>query len=477
MSSDTIFSFTTGQAESNLLEECGKEFLTICVEDYGKVLFALGDSLPDFLNNFDNFIERFSPRSSPQSVDPPSFYCVVHSNGCYTLEVHFQTKTKEWEYLVMGLVKNAALLLFGKAVTITFAAEQDRGDVYIREHTPAIFHIWENSDKVVLKDPGPRMDRRRKSTDCFRLCCLSQNVEVFPEILELRVKDPLLTGKSSKLSKKRKAHSKVSVDLCVDIPILCTAFPFHIIFSEDMQIQQLGSALGRLIGPMLATHGRSLDTYFELTRPSTKLAFQSILSRRNRSFFLLLKAGYTTQMGADADSRTVELKGQMIHVPESSCIMYLGSVMFVRLEELKERGLFLSDIPIHDAARDLILVSEQALAQDALKKRMQQLRKELDQASVELAKEKKRTEDLLEGIFPHDVAKKLIHRQPVPARFIEDVSILFSDIVGFTSIAAKSAPMDVVELLSNLYTLFDKQCEEQDLYKVGVRFQEIEVHC
>lgn len=70
----------------------------------------------------------------------------------------------------------------------------------------------------------------------------------------------------------------------------------------------------------------------------------------------------------------MELKGQMIHVPESCSLMFLGSPRVDKLEELMGRGLYLSDIPIHDATRDVILVGEQARAQDGLKKRMDKLK-------------------------------------------------------------------------------------------------------
>jgi len=64
------------------------------------------------------------------------------------------------------------------------------------------------------------------------------------------------------------------------------------------------------------------------------------------------------------------------------------------------------------------------------------------------------------------VAKKLIPRKTVPARFIEDVTILFSDIVGFTSICGKCAPMDVVNMLESLFTEFDRKCEQPELNKI-----------
>lgn len=71
--------------------------------------------------------------------------------------------------------------------------------------------------------------------------------------------------------------------------------------------------------------------------------------------------------------------------------------------------------------------------------------------SDELAKEKKRTDNLLYQMLPKKVANSLKLGEPTLAEHFHQVTIYFSDIVGFTTIGATSEPIDIVNMLNELY--------------------------
>jgi class 3 adenylate cyclase len=68
--------------------------------------------------------------------------------------------------------------------------------------------------------------------------------------------------------------------------------------------------------------------------------------------------------------------------------------------------------------------------------------------------------------MPPAVAALLKAGHNVPPKMYASATVLFTDIVGFTSMCTQSTPMQVVTLLNVLFTNFDAIVTKHDAYKV-----------
>jgi Adenylate and Guanylate cyclase catalytic domain len=81
---------------------------------------------------------------------------------------------------------------------------------------------------------------------------------------------------------------------------------------------------------------------------------------------------------------------------------------------------------------------------------------ELEQKHQQIEQEKRVSESLLLNILPAEVAYELRSKGMVSPKYFEDVTILFTDFVAFTLSTEKLAAEEVVDLLNDYFTEFDR---------------------
>ncbi|XP_055260782.1 guanylate cyclase soluble subunit alpha-1 [Moschus berezovskii] len=392
-------------------ESLGEELFKICYEEDEYILGVVGGTLKDFLNSFSTLLKQSSHCQEAEKkgrFEDASILCLDKDPN--VLYVYYFFPKRITSLILPGIIKAAARILYETEVEVS--------------STPSRFH-----------------------QDCREF------VDQPCELYSVHVRS----------ARPHPPPGKPVSSLVIPASLFCKTFPFHFMLDRDMSILQLGHGIRRLMSRRDMQGKPHFDEYFEILTPKISQTFSGIMTMLNMQFVVRVRRW---DNAVKKSSRVMDLKGQMIYMVESSSILFLGSPCVDRLEDFTGRGLYLSDIPIHNALRDVVLIGEQARAQDGLKKRLGKLKATLEQAHQALEEEKRKTVDLLCSIFPSEVARQLWQGHAVQAKRFGNVTMLFSDIVGFTAICSQCSPLQVITMLNALYTRFDRQCGELDVYKV-----------
>ncbi len=83
-----------------------------------------------------------------------------------------------------------------------------------------------------------------------------------------------------------------------------------------------------------------------------------------------------------------------------------------------------------------------------------------------LNKERSRSDSLLLNILPKSIATRLKDGEDTIADLYHEVTVLFTDMVGFTKISESFEPSKLVEILNEYFTVFDRLTDEYGIEKI-----------
>ncbi|XP_017039346.1 guanylate cyclase soluble subunit beta-1 isoform X3 [Drosophila ficusphila] len=515
----------------DILELFGKTFFEFCQDSgYDKILQVLGATPRDFLQNLDALHDHLG--TLYPGMRAPSFRCTEKDGE---LLLHYYSERPGLEHIVIGIVKAVASKLHGVEVEIDIVkrkgepideAEKERAiareNQQLQDDAAMATTTTTGSATVVL---APSTDAERnnnhngssnngmanngnnanvnnnndgqqiasetepalntcpiaqdsfdcdgdKEQKCLRLLKnKSDDIERYDHV-QFLIREINVAAKSQVDAKKDEVPDDMEF-LC-EAPLIspatfCKVFPFHLMFDRQMKIVQAGKAVSRVI-PRVAEENCSLIEVVEAIRPHLQLNFENILSHINTIYVLQTRQG---AMSSRHEQRFLRLKGQMMYIPETDRILFQCYPSVMNLDDLTKKGLYISDVPLHDAARDLVLLSEKFEAEYKLTKNLEMLTDKLQQTFRDLESEKQKTDRLLYSVLPKSVANELRHQRPVPPKRYDSVTLMFSGIVGFGQYCAANTDPDgamkIVKMLNELYTVFDALTDSKrnlNVYKV-----------
>ena len=144
----------------------------------------------------------------------------------------------------------------------------------------------------------------------------------------------------------------------------------------------------------------------------------------------------------------------------------LGNICLQKVDKILEDSN--RDLIISSCVLVLVLISCSLVifSTENLTSNIQKYAVILVDKTKELNFEKKRTDSLLYQMVPKEVADKLKKKEGIEAEFFKSVTVLFSDIHGFSVLSITLQPLEIVQLLNALYGAIDLLLDNRDLYKV-----------
>ncbi|XP_026219406.1 guanylate cyclase soluble subunit beta-2 [Anabas testudineus] len=429
-----------------LLKLFGEHFFLFCKQaGYDTMLRTLGGNLVEFIGNLDSLHSYLA--LSYQEMNAPSFRVETTDDGKMLL--HYYSDRKGLYHIVPGIMEAVASEFFDSKVTMV-VLNQSEEDERTGKKEHVVFLVKQINKACKTANQDESSDRwedllSRMKDRCVSLAGKKSGWDLIRAVVVSEKGSPQCTFSPCYPDK-----------LWLEEKAFCHAFPFHIVFDENLRVRQTGVNIQRFV-PGLQARDATLNQYFTIIHPQVTFTIESIRKFINSQFVLKsYKDNHTT----------LKLRGQMLWMDSLGCMLYLCSPKLRSLLELQDVGLHLADLAQHDVTRDLVLLNQQRLAEMELTNQLERKKEELRILSRHLEAEKEKTETLLYAMLPRHIANQLKDGKSVQAGEFEVCTILFSDVVTFTNICAACEPIDIVHMLNLMYSKFDRLTNVHDIYKV-----------
>jgi len=412
--------------DEEFYEGMGVYFVALATDlGYGLMLQSVGRRFRDFFVNLDNLHDYL--KFTFQRMKAPSFFIADETPDGMLME--YRSKRRGFQYYVQGQVKE---------ISKNFALEIKKLEIVLKKQE-VVFDTVVNTFEMKFENEGYKQ---------------------------------MVAAK----------EARKDASMPIRAATLFEMFPFCVLFNPEMNVTMLGVAL-RMIIPKII--GEGLSSWFELVKPLVEFKWDVINSRINSMFELATQEEVDKLGKSDGSSsrefsselmlldddvdKTLHIKGQMVFMKEWDAMLFLACPMLPKLENLIWTGLFVNDLSMHDYSRDIMLATTQEQIQmkmllDAAEKKAALL----ESQQKKLGEIMKKSDDLISQMLPKKVADDLAKGKSNEevCEAYEMVTMLFSDIVTFTVICSHLKPLQVVQLLNNMYTLFDFLCDQNAVYKV-----------
>ncbi|ETN68594.1 heme NO binding associated [Necator americanus] len=433
-----------GLSVDDMWEVYGEFLITYaCETGWEKMLACMANNLQEFLDNLNSmhyFIDQIAFKSEMRG---PTFQCESVGEG--SLRLHYFSHRQGLFPIVKGLVRRTARLLFDMDVKVNVVERTQE-----RRKSGMVEHV------VFSLEPD---DQHRSGTR--------------------------LAYKFKRINRRSSGDAEAcdsNLSLALNLRDFARIFPYHICFNKQMVVEHVGKHLCQEYG-LADKKMLKVTELVQLIQPADiqQLTPKSIMTYLNTLFIFQLKhhckRNEIEKDSSEAFQQPLCLKGQMMPINGGNSIIFLCSPHVTSVRDILNLKLFISDMPMHDATRDLVMLNQSRICQMELNKRLEETVRKLKGLAEELAKKKQQTEHLLYQFVPVEVADSLRLGKPIPPRETKrvfdmvlcvpgqpkhEICVAFFPDEGDTNLSTT----DVIDVIAKLFKQFDRLIQKLQCYKV-----------